>query len=950
MKATGVANCRNVTAAHLAGVRSLNLARSRITVLDKDDLDGLGNLEDLRLNNNYLRELPSEIFSGLSKLKTLWLHQNSLANLPEGVFDDSLDRLEDVRVDPHLKATISFQLTKQRTVVGARMWIRVWLSRALPVSVRVPYTVGGTISKDDYAITFSTPEDGILFKAGERARQISFFFWQDEETLGKSIVLTLGEISQIGLQPSDGGVEDAPRLGAEVLLDRSAERGTHTVNVAYPNEVVDICDRTSQVRDALMKKTGAENCSGVTAADLTNVRQLLFYPSDIPSLQTHDLRGLTNLTDLLLAYTDVSELPEEIFRGLINLEWLSLAVNDLQYLPETVFHGLDSLRVLNVEFNPLGALPEDIFQGLDSLLVLDLKNIGVTRLPKEIFSGLNALETLWLQGNNLNTLPEDIFQDLNSLQVLLLYGNSLKELPGDIFSGLGNLRQLELHENSLTALPEKIFRGLVSLNSLWLNYNPLNKLPESVFSGLNNLNNLFVYPPTELPRGVFDDVLDTLGGNYRVRYHLHSFTFRVRTRTQRGQLEVRPRLKATLGFISSGQRTPEGSTVRIPVRLSRALPVAVRVPYTIGFSGASVGLRGLSPDPDSGLLFPAWVTRQEVSFSLSKDTGIQTDRHLHVTLGKPAEIGLRPSDGRGPDAPYLKTDSLLLRSGQGATHTVTVFDEEPSDREPYCLSLWEGAPCSTAASLPHVLAGPLGESIATTEVVITHKDPAAADCEVAVLFHRGTSSAPAVSFNNQFPDRNLVRTTVSRGGAKVLTLASSDASELTTGAVYVFARSPCTDDSMQVQGRVLLEGRTAGSTEELFTIAAQSQPDWLEHGDCRVLTGMFGNGRNLEIASVTAEPGMTAPYGTRLLFKTFDLKGSFVGRLSGLEVSGAYQSLPPWEFEQATTLQMCLDVPGGADFQLAVTAVGTKASGAKVQYLTEPFVADPEPRVSPSGR
>ena len=220
VEVTGVANCRHVTAAHLAGVRGLNLVGSRITVLDKDDFDGLDNLQELRLNNNSLRELPDEIFRGLSSLKTLWLHENSLRELPEGVFDDSLDRLEDLRVDPHLKATIFFQLTEQKTVEGATMGIRMWLSRALPVAVRVPYTVGGTVSMDDYAITFSSPEDGLLFLAGERAKQISFFFWQDEETLGKTMVLTLGEISQIGLRPSDGGVEDAPRLGAEVLPDQ----------------------------------------------------------------------------------------------------------------------------------------------------------------------------------------------------------------------------------------------------------------------------------------------------------------------------------------------------------------------------------------------------------------------------------------------------------------------------------------------------------------------------------------------------------------------------------------------------------------------------------------------------------------------------------------------------------------------------------------------------------
>ena len=430
-----------------------------------------------------------------------------------------------------------------------------------------------------------------------------------------------------------------------------------------------------------------------------------------------------------------------------------------------------------------------------------------------------------------------------------------------------------------------------------------------------------------------------------MRFFLHAFTFK----SGHGAGDWKSDPASTLGFASSGQRATEGSTVRMPVTLSRPLPVTVQVPYTIGFSGATVGLRGLSPDPHSGLLFPAGETRREISFNVLKNAQVQAERLLVVTLGKPAEIGLRPSDGRGPDAPYLKTESLLLRSREGSIHTVTVFDSEPLDREPYCLSLWEGAPCSTAASLPQVFTGPLGESVAATEVVITHKDPAVAGCKVAVLFHRGTSPAPPVAFNGRFPDRNLFRASVPRGGATVLTLASPDARELTTGAAYVFTRSPCTGDSLHVRGNVLLENRTDGEIEELFSLTAQSPPDWLGHGDCRVLTGLFGNGRNLEIASVNAEPGMAAPAGTQLLFKAFDLTGGFIGRLPSLEVSGASQALTPWEFDQPTTLQMCLDVPGNIDFQLAVTAIGTKAAGATVQYTTERFITDPEPEAPQSG-
>ena len=527
-------------------------------------------------------------------------------------------------------------------------------------------------------------------------------------------------------------------------------------------------------------------------------------------------------------------------------------------------------------------------------------------------------------------------------------------MPPSVFAGLGNLRRLWLHRNTLTSLPDEIFSGLSSLEELLLFRSELNAIPETVFDGLHNLNGLALVLDentslNELPKGIFDDVLDTLGGTFKIRHTLWHRHYRQTYITRRGQLRVGPRLKATVGFASPAQSAQEGSAVRVPVTLDRPLPVAVRVPYALGFSGPTATFGNLSPDRHSGLLFPAGVTRQEISLTLAKDTRVQAQRTLLLSLGNTAKFGVRPSDGGGADAPYLDADSLVSRSNVRGTHTITVFDSEPVEREPYCLSLWEGTSCSTAVVLPRVFTGLLGASRASTEVVLTNKDPVATDCEVALLFHRGTSPAPPTAFNGQFPDHNIFRTTLSRGGATVLTLSSPNARELATGAVYVFTRSPCTPGSLDLQGNVLLENRTDGSIEELFSIAGQSPRDWLGHGDCRVLTGMFGNGSNLEIASVTAEPDMAAPAGSRLVLKAFGLKGNFIGRLSELRVSGAHQALLPWEFDQPTTLQMCLDVPGDSDFRLAVTATGTTPAGAKLQYSTEPFITDPEPEETESG-
>ena len=1054
----------------LSNLKQLLLGGNPFGELPGGIFSGLSRLRHLSLNSSRLTTLPVGIFDGLDALEILDLRVTLLSTIPEGIFDDVIDTrgtnngFGGLLVETHLMASVAFASTVQYGLKGTLVRAKVILSRPLPVAVRLPYSLGGSATADDYSDLSPNPDNGLLFLAGERVKDISFQLSASRHSVGKTIVLTLGELQQIGFRRSDGTGADAPHMNAEALIERPPSAAVHSVRVFERDAISDsggVCGRTAQVRDMLVAVTGVSNCREVTPDHLSVIPELHFPNSGITELTENDFKGLTSLLALFLndnslstlpsgVFSDLndlirldltdnslSSLPEGVFAGLSSLEDLRLGGNSLVSLPEGLFSDLSSLKDLSLYHNSLVALPEGLFRGLKSLERLRLYNNFLATIPQPIFKGLGNLrrlylndnslvslpqgifenliylERLWIFTNSLNGLPEGVFAGLSNLQLLLLsnnqlsllsedvfsglsaldelslysnqltvlpkqiysdlsklrylslHNNSLSELPGGIFSSMSQLEELDLSSNALSSppenifhglstlrrlilwgngleqLPEGIFRGLHFLQDLDLSHNSLSSLPEGIFRGLYSVRLLYLGENrlTELPGGIFDDMLDSLGLEIEGNFLIAPIP----------GLSVDPHLKATLSFASTVQKAAGGTTLRVPATLSRALPVAVRVPFKMGFSGTEGEVADLAPTPDKGLRFLAGETRAEISFTVPKDDDTRGKRRILLSLGKASEVGLRRSDGEGPDAPYLKTESLLLRSAQNASHTINVSDFDPTEQNPYCFSLWEGTPCSTAANLPHVFTGILGESRATTEVIITHTDPTPAHCEVAVLFHRGTSPAPAVAFNGQFPDRNLFRTTVARGGAKILTLASPDAGQLTTGALYVFARSPCTADSFQVQGRVLLENPADGDIEELYSLTAQSQSDWLGHGNCQVLTGMFGNGRNLEIASVTAEPGLAAPAGTRLLFKAFDLEGEFIDRLSGLEVSGAHQALTPWEFDQPTTLQMCLDAPGNSDFQLAVTAIGTTGSGAKVQYSTEPFITDREPEEAASG-
>ena len=98
-KISGVSNCADVTAPHLAAITgTLELSGQQIIALAVGDFAvgdfvGLTSLTHLSLYSNALTTLPTGVFAELTALTELLLGSNQLSTLPDGVFD-GLTRLE----------------------------------------------------------------------------------------------------------------------------------------------------------------------------------------------------------------------------------------------------------------------------------------------------------------------------------------------------------------------------------------------------------------------------------------------------------------------------------------------------------------------------------------------------------------------------------------------------------------------------------------------------------------------------------------------------------------------------------------------------------------------------------------------------------------------------------------------------------------------------------------
>ena len=148
-----------------------------------------------------------------------------------------------------------------------------------------------------------------------------------------------------------------------------------------PGTGLGICDRTRQVRDAIVSKiAAADDCAAVTSAHLAGLERLNM--SGDFQLRAGDLDGLTGLKQFSvndshqtgLSGSGLESLLAGIFSDLTNLRSLYLGDNRLSTLPDGVFGGLSKLKLLSLEDNQFAALPDGVFEGLTSLAVLSLRD------------------------------------------------------------------------------------------------------------------------------------------------------------------------------------------------------------------------------------------------------------------------------------------------------------------------------------------------------------------------------------------------------------------------------------------------------------------------------------------------------------------------------------------------------------------------------------------------
>ena len=151
---------------------------------------------------------------------------------------------------------------------------------------------------------------------------------------------------------------------------------------------VNICNRTEQVRDTIMRAVEAKECDAVDLKRMQNIQGLDLRDKGLTTLASGDFAGLTGLVKLDLDNNQLTALPSGAFAGLTNLKTIEIKNNQLTALPSGAFAGLANLETIRLRKNQLTALPIGVFANLPALKVLNVKDNHLVGLPEQDYLSL----------------------------------------------------------------------------------------------------------------------------------------------------------------------------------------------------------------------------------------------------------------------------------------------------------------------------------------------------------------------------------------------------------------------------------------------------------------------------------------------------------------------------------------------------------------------------------
>ena len=303
-----------------------------------------------------------------------------------------------------------------------------------------------------------------------------------------------------------------------------------------------ICDRTQQVRDAILAKLAdVSECANVTDTHLGGITgDLTLSNQSISALKAGDFQGLTGLEQIYLNNNNLNDLPDGIFEGLEGLDTLWLNFNPGSPFSLTMTleqEGSNSVLVKVAEGAPFdmeitlsaeggtlswttvtvegGSLKSEAVslspsdqsrvQTADVQVTVSVESSDFSATDYSNYFGLT-----WEEADDLEltlAAPPGICGRTQEVQdAILALLSDVSDCADVTDAHLAGIAKLVVNFTTATAIKSGDFAGLTSMT--WLQpagSSYIRSVPEDVFDGLSSLQKLYLFLDlTALPEDVFD--------------------------------------------------------------------------------------------------------------------------------------------------------------------------------------------------------------------------------------------------------------------------------------------------------------------------------------------------------------------------------------------------------------------------------------------------------------
>lgn len=428
----------------LSGLKILQLQNNRLTTIGRHLLDGLASLTVLDLSGNQISYVHLEAWAPVPKLSTLKLHNNVMDGILNSTRLGGLDQLEELRLDGNWISEVTpdaFGLLQN-------------LRRLNIARNRIPALPGSAFSANTLLEDVDASENEIggleadVFNETKRLTTL-LLHGNRINTLPAYVFKHMYNLRMLNLQRNSiSGILSNSLSGLSSLrhLDLSQNRiRSLPLGIFDPLGLVETMSLASN-QIAVVERRPFESMRNLVTLELSNnqlgsmdddwfrttskLTDLHLDGNRLNTIHPEALSSVQSLREIHLNRNLLSSVDGGLFRNCLSLNYLDLSSNPLRRIHDagTTFAGLTSLRRMNMSATCLTELSfgnDSAASSLSDLEELDLSANTLYNLSSAAFAGFPGLRRLYLSANDIDTLDNFTFSTLSRLELLDLSGNAL---------------------------------------------------------------------------------------------------------------------------------------------------------------------------------------------------------------------------------------------------------------------------------------------------------------------------------------------------------------------------------------------------------------------------------------------------------------------------------------------------------------------------------------------